>query len=148
VPDWTSLRLTWEPRVLSILRIMTGLLFLQHGLNKFFNFPPAATQRVYDLFTLAPGLAGILEVGGGVLLVFGLFTRPAAFILSGEMAFAYFMAHAPRAFYPYSNGGSLAVLYCFVFFYLWFAGGGEWSLDRLLRRDTPSTYGVTARRAA
>ena len=146
--DWTGLRLTWEPRILSILRIMTGLLFLQHGLNKFFNFPPAATQRPYELFTLAPGLAGILEVGGGVLLVFGLFTRPAAFILSGEMAFAYFMAHAPRAFYPYSNGGSLAVLYCFVFFYLWFAGGGEWSLDRLLRRGSASTSGATASRAA
>ena len=146
--DWTGLRLTWEPRILSILRIMTGLLFLQHGLNKFFNFPPAATQRPYDLFTLAPGLAGILEVGGGILLVFGLFTRPAAFILSGEMAFAYFMAHAPRAFYPYSNGGSLAVLYCFVFFYLWFAGGGEWSLDRLLRRGSASTSGATASRAA
>ena len=146
--NWTDLRLTWEPRILSILRIMTGLLFLQHGLNKFFAFPPAATQRPYELFTLAPGLAGILEVVGGILLVFGLFTRPAAFILSGEMAFAYFMAHAPRAFYPYSNGGSLAVLYCFVFFYLWFAGGGEWSLDRLLRRDTASTTGMTARRTA
>jgi putative oxidoreductase len=87
-------------------------------------------------------------VGGGILLVFGLFTRPAAFILSGEMAFAYFMAHAPRAFYPYSNGGSLAVLYCFVFLYLWFAGGGAWSLDRLLRRRSALTSGATANRAA
>src|SRR3979490_3029806 len=125
MPDRTSLRVVGGPRILSSLRIMTGLLFLQHGLNKFFNLPPAATQRPYDLFTLAPGLAGILEVGGGILLVFGLFTRPAAFILSGEMAFAYFMAHAPRAFYPYSNGGTLAVLYCFVFLYLWLAGGGQ-----------------------
>ena len=90
MPDWTSLRLTWEPRILSILRIMTGLLFLQHGLNKFFNFPPAANPAPYDLFTLAPGLAGSWRWVGGILLVFGLFTRPAAFILSGEMAFAYF----------------------------------------------------------
>ena len=146
--DWTSLKLAWEPRALSILRIVTGLLYLQSGLNKFFNFPPAATQRPYELFTLAPGLAGILEVGGGILLVFGLFTRPAAFILSGEMAFAYFMAHPPRAFYPYSNGGSLAVLYCFVFLYLWLAGGGAWSFDRLLRRGAASTSGTAARRAA
>ena len=87
-------------------------------------------------------------MGGGILLVFGLFTRPAAFILSGEMAFAYFMAHAPRAFYPYSNGGSLAVLYCFVFLYLWFAGGGEWSLDRLLRRGARSNSAAVASRAA
>jgi putative oxidoreductase len=144
----TGLRLTWEPRVLSILRIMTGLLFLQHGLNKFFNFPPAATQRPYELFTLAPGLAGILEVGGGALLVFGLFTRPAAFILCGEMAVAYFMAHAPRAFYPYSNGGTLAVLYCFVFLYLFVAGGGEWSLDRLLRRGAASGSATAVSRAA
>jgi putative oxidoreductase len=146
--DGTSLRLTWEPRILSILRIMTGLLFLQHGLNKFFNFPPAATQRPYELFTLAPGLAGILEVGGGVLLVFGLFTRPAAFILCGEMAVAYFMAHAPRGFYPYSNGGTLAVLYCFVFLYLFVAGGGEWSLDRLLRRGAASGSATAVSRAA
>src|SRR5207248_3460004 len=104
VADWTSLRLTWEPRILSILRFVTGLLFLQHGLNKFFNFPPAATQRVYDLYTLSPGLAGILEVVGGSLLIVGLFTRPVAFILCGGMALAYFMSHAPRAFYPYSNG--------------------------------------------
>ena len=146
--DWTSLRLTWEPRILSILRIVTGLLFLQHGLNKFFNFPPAATQRVYDLYTLSPGLAGILEVVGGSQLIVGLFTRPVAFILCGEMAFAYFMSHAPRAFYPYSNGGSLAVLYCFVFLYLWVAGGGEWSLDRILRRGAASSSGTAARRAA
>ena len=148
MPDWTSLRLAWEPRVLSILRIVTGLLFLQHGLNKFFNFPAGPQQRVYDLFTLSPGLAGILEVDGGILLIVGLFTRPVAFILCGEMAFAYFMSHQPRAFYPYSNGGNLAILYCFVFLYLWVAGGGEWSLDRLLRRGTASTSRAVAGRAA
>jgi putative oxidoreductase len=78
-----------------------------------------------------PGLAGLLELIGGALVAIGLFTRIVAFILSGEMAFAYFMAHAPRAFYPYSNGGELAVLYCFAFLYLAFAGGGPWSLDAL-----------------
>jgi putative oxidoreductase len=146
--DWTSVRQTWEPRMLSILRIVTGLLYLQHGLNKFFNFPPGAQQRTYDLFTLSPGLAGILETFGGILLIFGLFTRPVAFILSGEMAVAYFWAHQPRAMYPYSNGGGFAVLYCFVFLYLWVAGGGEWSLDRLLRRGTPPTTGNVGGRAA
>jgi len=146
--DWTSVRQAWEPRMLSILRIVTGLLYLQHGLNKFFNFPPGAQQRTYDLFTLSPGLAGILETFGGILLIFGLFTRPVAFILSGEMAVAYFWAHQPRAIYPYSNGGGFAVLYCFVFLYLWVAGGGEWSLDRLLRRGTSPTTGNVAGRAA
>jgi len=142
---WTSLKLAWEPRILSILRIMTGAAFLQHGLNKFFNFPPAATQRPYDPLYACAGLAGILEVGGGILLGIRPVHQAAAFILSGEMAFAYFMAHAPRAFYPYSNGGTLAVLYCFVFLYLWLAGGGEWSLDRLLRRGAASTSGTAAR---
>jgi putative oxidoreductase len=146
--DWTSLKLAWEPRALSILRLVTGLLYLQSGLNKFFNFPPGAQPRAFDLFTLVPGLAGILETFGGILLIFGLFTRPVAFILCGEMAFAYFMAHAPRGLYPYSNGGSLAVLYCFVFLYLFVAGGGAWSLDRVLRRSGASTSGATARRAA
>lgn len=130
-----GLRVTWEPRVLSILRIMTGLLYLQHGLNKFFNFPPTATHRPYVLLTLAPGLAGLLETIGGILLVLGLFTRPVALILSGEMAVAYFLAHAPRGFFPLVNNGDLAVLFCFVFLYLFVAGGGSWSLDRLRGAD-------------
>jgi len=145
--DSTTLRQTWEPRMLSILRFVTGLLYVQHGLNKFFNFPPGAQPRTYDLFTLSPGLAGILETFGGILLIFGLFTRPVAFILSGEMAVAYFMAHQPRGLYPYSNGGGFAVLYCFVFLYLFVAGGGEWSLDRLLRGAASSASGTIARRA-
>jgi len=146
--DWTSLRLTWEPRILSILRIMTGLLFFEHGTAKIFSFPPPANPRAYELFTLVPGLAGLLETIGGILIIFGLFTRPVAFILSGEMAFAYFMSHAPRSFYPMLNGGNAAILFCFVFLYLWVAGGGEWSLDRLLRRGTTSASGATAGRAA
>src|SRR5204862_4847791 len=100
VADLTTLRLTWEPRSLSILRIVVGLLYLQHGLNKFFNFPPTPNHAAYNLFTLNPGLAGILETVGGVLIILGLFTRPGAFILSGEMAVAYFMVWAPRGFFP------------------------------------------------
>jgi putative oxidoreductase len=139
VADWATMRLTWEPRMLSILRIMTGLLLLQHGLNKFFGFPPTPNPRPFDLWTLSPGLSGTLELIGGVLIVVGLFTRPVAFILAGEMAVAYFMAHAPRGFYPLQNGGNggeLAILYCFVFLYLWVAGGGVWSLDRLWARGS------------
>jgi putative oxidoreductase len=152
VADWTSLRLTWEPRMLSILRIMTGLLFLQTGLNKLFNFPATPNHVPYEfssLFSsLSPGLQGPIEVVGGLLIVFGLFTRPVAFILAGDMAVAYFMAHQPRAFFPAQNGGTAAILYCFVFLYLWLAGGGELSLDRLWRRGTASTSGATAGRAA
>ena len=150
--DWTSLRLTWEPRMLSILRIMTGLLFLQTGLNKLFNFPATPTHVPYEFSTLfsslSPGVQGPIEVVGGLLIVFGLFTRPVAFILSGEMAFAYFMAHAPRGFFPAQNAGTSAILFCFVCLYLWLAGGGEWSLDRLWRRGAASTSGATAGRAA
>ena len=86
--------------MLSILRIVVGLLYLEHGTQKIFNFPPRPNPRAYELFTLVPGLAGILELVGGILIVLGLFTRPVAFLLSGEMAFAYFMSHAPRGFFP------------------------------------------------
>src|SRR5215213_294457 len=137
--DWTSLRLTWEPRMLSILRIMVGLLFLKHGTQKIFNFPPRPNARPFELWTINPGLAGVLELVGGILIILGLFTRPVAFILAGEMAFAYFMSHAPRGFFPIGNGGNageLAILYCFVFLYLWVAGGGVWSLDRLWARGS------------
>lgn len=133
MPNGVTTLATWEPRMLSVLRIMVGLLYMQHGLSKIFDFPPAANPRPYVLLTLVPGLAGILELVGGFLVTVGLFTRIAAFILSGEMAVAYFMSHAPRGFFPYSNGGTLAVLYCFVFLYLAFAGGGPWALDRMRR---------------
>ena len=145
--DWTNLRLTWEPRMLSILRIMTGLLFLQSGLNKLFNFPATPNHAPYNLSSLVPGLQGPIELVGGLLIVFGLFTRPVAFILAGDMAVAYFMSHAPRGFFPMLNAGNAAILFCFVFLYLWLAGGGEWSLDRLLRRSTASTSGATPGRA-
>jgi putative oxidoreductase len=132
--DWASLRLTWEPRILSIFRIMVGLLFLEHGTQKIFNFPARPNATAYALFTLVPGLAGLLELVGGILIAVGLFARPVAFILSGEMAFAYFMSHAPRGFFPIGtggNGGELAIVYCFVFLYFFVVGAGVWGLDEL-----------------
>ncbi len=122
-----------EPRVLSVLRIVIGLLFLEHGLNKLFDFPPTPNHAPYHLLSLVPGLAGLLEAFGGLLIALGLFTRPVALILSGEMAFAYFMAHAPHGFFPLLNRGEGAILFCFTFLYLFVAGGGAWSLDRLRR---------------
>src|SRR5262249_29135133 len=129
--DVATLRLTWEPRMLSIVRIMVGLLYMEHGLAKVVGFPLQPNHASYALFTLNPGLQGLLELVGGLLLALGLFTRTVAFILAGNMAVAYFMAHAPRGFFPLLNGGELAIVYCFVFLYLSIAGGGEWSLDRL-----------------
>jgi putative oxidoreductase len=119
----------WAPRVLSILRIVAALAFMQHGLMKLFDFP-VPQQGAPDPLPPLLLAAGWLEFGGGALLALGLFTRPVAFILSGMMAVAYFMAHAPQGFYPALNGGELAVMYSFVFFYFVFAGGGAWSLDR------------------
>jgi putative oxidoreductase len=118
----------WEPRMLSILRIIAGLLFMQHGLSKLFGFPSAA---MHPPFLTLLWFAGVLECFGGALVALGLFTRVAAFLLSGEMAVAYFMVHAPQGFFPLLNHGELAVLDCFVFLFLAVAGGGEWSLDRL-----------------
>jgi putative oxidoreductase len=126
----------WRPQVLSILRIVVGLLFLQHGLQKWFDIPvPSPAFANIQLLSLI-GLAGCIEIIGGALVTVGLFTRYAAFITSGEMAVAYFWAHAPRAFAPIVNNGSLAVLYCFVFLYLVFAGGGPWSADAVWRKRT------------
>lgn len=122
---------TWSPRVIGVLRIMTGLLFLEHGTSKYFGLPVTQMTGV-NMLTL-PGVSGVLEIVGGVLIVLGLFTRPVAFILSGNMAFAYFIAHAPRNFFPLTNGGEGAILYCFIFLYLAVAGGGVWSLDHLWR---------------
>ncbi len=120
----------WAPRMLSVLRVMTGLLFLEHGTQKLLGFPPRAAGAVGpDLMSLL-GVQGCLEVAGGVLIVLGLLTRPVAFILAGDMAFAYFMAHFPRNFFPMLNGGDAAILYCFIFLYLAAAGPGPWSLDQ------------------
>ncbi len=119
-----------SPYLLSVLRIVAALLFMQHGAQKLFGFGGGEGVELMSLM----GLAGVLEFFGGLLLALGLLTRPVAFILSGQMAFAYFMAHAPASAYPVLNHGDLAVLFCFTFLYLSSAGGGAWSLDRLLRR--------------
>jgi putative oxidoreductase len=130
---WAETYLSWQPRVLSLLRIMTGLLFLQYGMAKLLKFPAVPAFKDVTLFSLY-GLAGTLELVGGALVILGLFTRPIAFILAGEMAFAYFLGHAPRGFLPILNGGNLAILFCFVFFYLSFAGAGPWSVDALWKK--------------
>jgi putative oxidoreductase len=118
----------WQPVVLSLLRIVTGLVFLQYGLAKLFKWPPVPMFAKVEWASLY-GVAGTLELIGGILLILGLFTRPVAFILSGEMAFAYFITHAPRGFFPILNGGNLAIILCFLFLYLAFAGGGSIGLD-------------------
>ena len=118
---------SWSARMLSVLRIMTGLLFLEHGTQKLLHFPPPANPGPALLSLL--GLQGVLELVGGILIVIGLFTRPVAFILAGDMAVAYFYAHSPRGFFPTLNGGQLAILFSFVFLYLFVAGGGPWSVD-------------------
>ncbi len=130
----TGFIVTWKPRVLSLLRIIIGFLYLQHGTAKLFAIPHVAMYDGLQLMSLI-GFAGVLELVGGVLILVGLFTRPVAFILSGQMAVAYFMAHAPKNFLPILNGGELAVMYCFIFLYLWLAGGGSISLDAKLRRE-------------
>jgi putative oxidoreductase len=128
-----ALAAAWAPRLLSILRIMAGLLLMQHGTAKHLKFPFVQTLANVPTTSL-PGIAGFLELVGGVLLVIGLFTRTTAFILSGMTAVAYFIAHAPQGFFPILNGGELAVLYCFAFLYLAAAGPGSWSLDGALRK--------------
>lgn len=127
-------RLTpWAPQMLAVLRIMTALLFLAHGTVKLFDFPAGVMEQP-PLFSLL-GVQALIELIGGVLLAIGLFTRPVAFILSGDMAVAYFMAHAPQSFFPVANGGDSAVLYCFVFLYFVFAGPGAWSVDGARRSE-------------
>ncbi len=129
--DLSNIAAAWQPRLLGLLRIVTALLLLQHGTAKFFGFPHVAMFDDMRFVSLL-GLAGLLELAGGVLLLLGICTRPVAFILSGEMAFAYFLAHAQKSFFPILNGGELAVLYCFVLLYLSAAGGGAWSFTRKL----------------
>ncbi|MBF9231898.1 DoxX family protein [Microvirga alba] len=128
----TSLENIWAPRLLSVLRIVAALIFLEHGTQKLLGFPVSASPAP-AMFTLF-WFAGVIEIVGGALLAFGLFTRPVAFILAGQMAVAYWMAHAPKSFFPALNGGDAAILYCFVFLFLVAAGGGAWSLDQLRQR--------------
>ena len=123
----------WSARLLSVLRIVAALLFLLHGTPKLLHVPHIARFDDLQLLSLE-GVQGTIEVVGGALLALGLFSRWVAFILSGDMAFAYFIAHWPKNWLPLLNGGELAVLYCFVFLYLWAAGPGPWSVDAWRRR--------------
>lgn len=127
---------TLSSRMLSVLRIVTGLLFMEHGMQKLLGFPPS-DKPAPELLSLS-GVGGVLELVGGFLILIGLFTRPVAFLLAGEMAVAYWMFHAPRGLYPILNGGDAAILYCFVFLYLFAAGGGMWSTDAAIRGRGPA----------
>jgi len=118
---------SWRPRVLGLLRIVTAFLYMQHGTQKILGWP-VAQRYGFELFSLS-GVSGMLEMVGGFLVLIGLFTRPAALVLSGHMAFAYFIAHASKGLWPLANRGELAIMFCFVFFYLAFAGAGAWSVD-------------------
>ena len=120
-----------SPTVLSIVRIVVALLFFEHGTSRLFGWPsPIATPEFLTLYWFA----GAIELVGGAFLVLGLLTRPAAFIMSGEMAFAYFLSHASKSFFPILNRGDSAILYCFIFLYIGFAGAGPWSLDALWKK--------------
>jgi putative oxidoreductase len=123
----------WAPRLRSVLRIMAALLLLQFGTAKLLGFPAVSYLQDVPILSLY-GIAGVIELVGGTLLAMGLLTRPVAFVLSGEMAFAYFIDHAPHSFFPAVNDGTLAALFCFVFLYLAAAGGGPWSADAMMRR--------------
>jgi putative oxidoreductase len=139
---------SWSPKILSLLRIVVGLVFLQHGTQKILHFPPAppppagaAARAAGRAANAAPSLAAMLgpysgwiELIGGILIVIGLFSRPVAFLISGEMAIAYFAVHAPRNTFPILNGGDLAVTFCFVFLYLAFAGPGPISVDGMMKK--------------
>ena len=127
-----TLQIVWAPRLLSILRIVAALIFMEHGTQKLFGFPPTDMGAPEALSLMWFG--GVLEFVGGLLIAFGLCTRIAAFVVSGEMAAGYWMFHAPSSVFPILNGGDGAILYCFVFLYLVFAGPGAWSLDGLIGR--------------
>lgn len=125
---------TFEPYALSIMRIVIGFTFTCHGAQKLLGW---LSPRGPMLFGTLPWFAGVMEGFGGLLIVLGLFTAPVAFLLCGEMAVAYFRQHAPRGLWPLTNGGELAVLYCFIYLHLATRGGGAWSLDRLWRKPAP-----------
>jgi len=127
---------SWAPYFLSVLRIVAALLFFEHGTQKLFGFPPGPPYTGFPNFSLL-GIAGMLEVVGGFLLLIGLFTRASAFICCGELAVAYFRAHHPRGLYPILTGGEITVALCFIFLYLVFAGAGPLSLDYVLRSRVP-----------
>jgi len=125
----------WSPRFLSVLRVVVGLLYMEHGTAKLLSYPYAKYLVLNEPLWSLSGIAGFMDSFGGLLLVFGLFTRPAAFLLSGEMAIAYFLVKAPHGFFPILNGGEINIVYSFLFLYFAAAGGGAYSFDRLLRKD-------------
>jgi putative oxidoreductase len=127
-------RAPWPDRALALLRIVAGLLFLAAGTTKLFGYPPAPMPMPPLPVMSQIWIGAVLELVGGAMIMAGLFTRPTAFILSGEMAVAYFQFHQPQAFFPTTNNGVPAVLYCFIFLYLVFAGAGAWSVDGVLAR--------------
>jgi putative oxidoreductase len=145
-----SFQSKWAPRLLSLLRIVAAFLLMQHGLQKVFGVlmptpaPGAPSSHGTFLLLSKMGVAGILEFAGGLFVLVGLFTRPVAFILSGLLAVAYFLSHAPQGFWPILNRGELAALYSFVFLYLAVAGGGSWSIDRLLQRSNRRSHAALA----
>jgi putative oxidoreductase len=127
----------YAPYVLSIVRIVAALLFFEHGTSRLFGWPsPLPTPAPLSMYWFA----GAIELVGGALLALGLFTRPAALIMSGEMAFAYFISHAPLGFFPILNRGDAAILYCFIFLYIAFAGGGPWNVDALIWRKARANF--------
>lgn len=121
----------WRPQALSLARIVAALLYFEHGTQKLLGFPPS--DGAIEAFSLS-WFSGIIEIVGGALLIVGFQTRAVAFVLSGHMAFAYWIGHAPRGFFPVDNGGDAAILFCFIFLYFVFAGPGPWSVDAALRR--------------
>src|ERR687886_232600 len=133
----------WTPHLLSVLRIAVALLFVEHGSEKLFGVPSSG-QFAFDSLTPLMWVLALLEFFGGLLILFGLFTRPVAFLLSGEMAIAYFMVHASQGFLPLENRGELAALYSWVFLFMAVAGGGAWSLDRLLWQRRSATASSSA----
>ena len=124
---------TWAPRLLSVLRIVAAFLYLLHGTSKLFGVPPTPSGATVHLVSRL-GTAGAIEIVGGTLILLGLFTRPVALVCAGEMAFAYFLAHAPRGLVPLQNQGELPILFCLIFLYLAAAGAGAWSVDAMRRR--------------
>jgi len=128
----------FAPQLLSVLRIVAAFCFILHGTSKLFNFPAEAGAPAREIAMMSlPWFAGVLETFGGALLLLGLFTRPVAFLLSGQMAVAYFKAHAPHGFWPTLNHGEAAVLFCFIWLYIAAAGPGPWSADAAMRRNGP-----------
>jgi len=133
----------WPNRMLSVLRIVAGLLFISFGTMKLFGFPPPPTPMPPIALMSQMGIGGTLELVGGLLVTIGLLTRPVAFVLAGEMAVAYFQFHFPQSFFPTTSNGVPAVLYCFLYLYLAVAGGGAWSVDAMLARSGQGARGVS-----